>query len=50
MPAEQLVGAAANLWKSLSGVKWLSDLRKLIKSSETSNIDIEKVKDLHDRA
>lgn len=30
MPPENLVGAASNLWKSLAGVKWLIELRKLI--------------------
>ena len=50
LPSEQLVGAASNLWKSLSGVKWLADLRKLIRSSEKINIDIEAVKDLNDKA
>ena len=31
-------------------MKWLSELRKVIKTSEDSEIDIEKIKDLHDKA
>ena len=31
---EMLVGAAKNLWKSLAGVKWIFEVRKLMSSKE----------------
>lgn len=48
-PSDQLVGAAYNLWRSLSGVRWLFELKKLIhinNSAEKDEIDLNKVIDL----
>jgi hypothetical protein len=31
---DNLVGAAKNLWKSLSGVKWLFEVRKVMQANK----------------
>lgn len=54
-PPEQLVGAAYNLWRSLSGVKWLFDLRRLIpaqveEKKEHEEIELKKVVELNETA
>ena len=44
-PQEELVGAAYNLWRSLSGVKWFFEVKKLEEKKE-EEIDLKKVVEL----
>jgi len=39
-PSNLLIGAAKNLWKSLSGVRWLIELRKLIQKTNKEAVDM----------
>jgi hypothetical protein len=57
-PPESLVGAAQNLWKSISGVKWLFEAKRLLRYQQiggglttgTDEIELNKVVELDVRA
>lgn len=57
-PPESLVGAAQNLWKSISGVKWLFEAKRLLRYQQTGGglaagteeIELNKVVELDVRA
>lgn len=51
---DTLVGAAYNLWKSISGVKWLFEAKRLLKyqqpGAQVEDIELKKVVELDVRA
>ena len=50
---DHLVGAAQNLWKSISGVKWLFEAKRLLRIEEqvtVEEIELQKVVELDVRA
>jgi hypothetical protein len=57
-PPESLVGAAQNLWKAISGVKWLFEAKRLLRYQQTGGgiatvteeIELNKVVELDVRA
>ena len=57
-PPESLVGAAQNLWKSISGVKWLFEAKRLLRYQQiggglvtgTDEIELNKVVELDVRS
>lgn len=48
--SESLIGAAYNLWRSISGVKWLFEAKRLLRKDGDTNIELRKLIELDTRA